>query len=57
MMPGLLVADSLKAYFFTKRAVVRAVDGVSLEAEDGSVLAVVGSRAPASRRSALPWRA
>lgn len=41
-MPGLLVADSLKAYYFTKRAVVRAVDGVSLEARDGSVLAVVG---------------
>ncbi|MBP1449584.1 MAG: ABC transporter ATP-binding protein, partial [Thermoproteus sp.] len=38
----MLSARDLKAYYFTRRAVVRAVDGVTFEVGDGRALAVVG---------------
>ena len=40
--PPLLVVEDLKTYFFTRRGVTRAVDGVSFTLEAGKALALVG---------------
>ena len=40
--PPLLVVEDLKTYFFTRRGVTRAVDGVSFTLEAGRALALVG---------------
>ena len=41
-MEPLLVVENLKTYFFTEAGVVKAVDDISYDVQEGETLAIVG---------------
>ena len=53
MAPALLRVEDLKTQFFTTRGVVRAVDGVSLQVDEGETLGVVGESGCGKTMTAL----
>ena len=52
-MPNLLEVKDLKTYFFTYEGVVKAVDGISYELEEGETLGLVGESGCGKSVSAL----
>ncbi len=53
MKPDLLKIDKLKTYFYTKRGVVRAVDGIDLALNRGETLGIVGESGSGKSVTAL----